>query len=742
MTISDQADVRPQMVDPVGRGGRLDPDQILAALDPEQREVATTLTGPLAVIAGAGTGKTRAITHRIAYAVAAGIYQPTSVLAVTFTQRAAGEMRGRLSQLGVRGVQARTFHSAALRQAQYFWPRVYGSELPSILQNRMSLVAESASRLRVRTDTAALRDLVSEIGWAKVSNVSPEDYPRLAPARGRELASADPETVARVFAAYEQAKRERDRIDFEDILLCTAALIAEHDRVAHEVRRTYRHLVVDEYQDVSPLQQALLDLWRGDAEELCVVGDPAQTIHSFAGAQASYLTGFTRRHPEARVVRLVRDYRSTPQVVKVANAVMAAARRSAGTPPGGSGSSRTAAQQAALGSVVLQAQREPGPEVAFAEAPDEASEAGSVADWCLARHAEGVDYREMAVLFRVNAQSPAFEQALADRQVPYLVRGAERFYERPEVRQALLLIRNEARIAERSEDGADLDSGAGRALDRVKAVLGTAGWTDRPPEGSGAVRERWESLAALVGVAEDLHRLAGAGGQELSLAAISAEFDRRAEAQHAPVAQGVTVSTLHSAKGLEWDAVAVVGVQEGSLPFVLADGPEEVEEERRLLYVGVTRARCHLRLSWSRTRNGSGQRNPSRFLDGIRPGDVRPIQAKTAGGRRSRGSALSATCRSCGAALHDAAERKLGRHIDCPATFDDETLANLKHWRKQTADEQKLPAYCVFTDATLLSIAEARPANPAELIKIHGLGTSKAAKYGEAVLEIIAGRDD
>ena len=216
----------------VGRSRRLEPDQILAALDPEQREVATTLTGPVAVIAGAGTGKTRAITHRIAYAVAAGVYQPTSVLAVTFTQRAAGEMRGRLSQLGVRGVQARTFHSAALRQAQYFWPRVYGSELPSILQNRMSLVAESASRLRVRTDTAALRDLVSEIGWAKVSNVSPEDYPRLAPARGRELASADPETVARVFAAYEQAKRERDRIDFEDILLCTAALIAEHDRVA------------------------------------------------------------------------------------------------------------------------------------------------------------------------------------------------------------------------------------------------------------------------------------------------------------------------------------------------------------------------------------------------------------------------------------------------------------------------------------------------------------------------------
>ncbi len=749
----NSSDTVTDRVDELRPAGRADPDRILDALDPEQREVATTLTGPVAVIAGAGTGKTRAITHRIAYAVAAGVYNPTSVLAVTFTQRAAGEMRGRLSQLGVRGVQARTFHSAALRQAQYFWPRVHGVELPSILQNRMSLVAESASRLRVRTDTAALRDLVTEIGWAKVSNVSPEDYPRLASARGRELASADPETVGRVFAAYEQAKRDRDRIDFEDILLCAASLIAEHDRVAAEIRRTYRHLVVDEYQDVSPLQEALLDLWRGDSDELCVVGDPAQTIHSFAGAQAGYLTGFTRRHPGARVIRLVRDYRSTPQVVKVANAVMAAARRPAAiTGPGSAAASASGGRNAALGSVTLQAQREPGPEVGFAEAPDEATEAGSVADWCVARHGDGVDYREMAVLFRVNAQSPAFEQALADRGVPYLVRGAERFYERPEVRQALLLIRNEARVADRSgdpvPDGSQTDPGESgdepgqaQALQRVKAVLGSAGWTERPPEGSGAVRERWESLAALIGVAEDLHRQAGAQGGQVGLAQISAEFDRRAEAQHAPVAQGVTVSTLHSAKGLEWDAVAVVGVQEGSLPFVLADGPEEVEEERRLLYVGVTRAREHLRLSWSRTRNGSGQRNPSRFLDGIRPGGDRPVQAKIGGGRRARNTALSATCRSCGAPLHDAAERKLGRHTDCPATFDDETLANLKYWRKQQADEQKLPAYCIFTDATLVSIAEARPQSLAELIKIHGLGSAKATKYGKAVLAIIVGDD-
>ena len=281
-------------------------DALLDRLDPEQREVATSFGGPVAVIAGAGTGKTRAITHRIAYGVASGVYNPMSVLAVTFTTRAAGEMRGRLQQLGVRGVQARTFHSAALRQAQYFWPKAYGSDLPPVVDNRWGMVAEAASRLRVSTETAALRDLSGEIGWAKVSNVTPDRYVELATSEQRRLASFDAETVARVFAAYEEVKRERQRIDFEDILLCTAAMISDHERVAAQIRRTYRHLVVDEYQDVSPLQQTLLDLWRGESHDLCVVGDPAQTIHTFAGARASFLTGFAQRHPGTTVVRLVR----------------------------------------------------------------------------------------------------------------------------------------------------------------------------------------------------------------------------------------------------------------------------------------------------------------------------------------------------------------------------------------------------------------------------------------------------
>ncbi|QDP98748.1 ATP-dependent DNA helicase UvrD2 [Microlunatus elymi] len=688
---------------------------MLDRLDPEQRAVATSLGGPVAVIAGAGTGKTRAITHRIAYAVATGVYAPTSVLAVTFTTRAAGEMRGRLQRLGIAGVQARTFHSAALRQAQYFWPKAYGSDLPPVLDNRYGVIAEAASRLRLPTAAPGLRDLMSEISWAKVSNVTPDSYLELAGSRGRELASFDAETVARAFAAYEEVKRERQRIDFEDILLCTAAMIAEHDRVATEIRRTYRHLVVDEYQDVSPLQQALLDLWRGDSQDLCVVGDPAQTIHSFAGAQAGFLTGFAKRHPGSTVIRLIRDYRSTPQVVRVANRVLQRARPADG---------------GQLGSVQLEAQRESGPEPVFADAADEASEAADVADWLASLHKGGIEYREMAVLFRVNAQSPAFEQALADRDVPYLVRGGERFYERPEVRQALITLRTQARIA---ASGESTEPDSRSAAEQVKLLLGSMGWTDQPPSGTGAVRERWESLAALVSVADDLVRQQPG----CTLADVVVELQRRADAQHVPSADGVTVSTLHSAKGLEWEAVAVVGVSEGSLPFVLATTPDEVEEERRLFYVGVTRAKTRLRISWARTRNGSGERRPSRFIDGVRPGSGATRPNGPVRSARRTSTALAATCRSCGRHLNDAAERKLGRHAGCPASYDEPTLERLRTWRKSQAETERVPAYCVFTDATLLAIAEARPRTARELIKVTGVGATKISKYGADLLEVV-----
>src|SRR6266508_2263378 len=410
-------------------------DAILAALDPEQRTVATALHGPVCVLAGAGTGKTRAITHRIAYGVRTGTYDPARVLAVTFTQRAAGEMRSRLAQLGAHGVQARTFHSAALRQARWFWPKVYGGELPPIVDRKFPLLAEAASRCRVPTDTAALRDLAGEVEWAKVSNVRPDDYARVAPQSARALAAFDAATVARVFAAYEDVKTERGRIDLEDVLLCATALLAEDERVAAEVRQQYRHFVVDEYQDVSPLQQTLLDLWLGGREDVCVVGDPAQTIYSWAGADP------------ANLVKLIRDYRSTPQVVEVANKVL-----------GGAG-------VAALpGRVRLLSQRDDGPAPVFTEHPDEVAEAEAVARTIADLAATGVPLREIAVLFRTNAQSESFEQALAERGIPAVLKGAERFFERAEVRQAGVLLRGQAKAGP-AADGEPLP-------DVVRAVLG------------------------------------------------------------------------------------------------------------------------------------------------------------------------------------------------------------------------------------------------------------------------------
>lgn len=691
-----------------------DADRLLEGLDPEQRAVATALRGPVCVLAGAGTGKTRAITHRIAHGVEQGMYVPTEVLAVTFTTRAAGEMRSRLHQLGTPGVQVRTFHAAALRQARYFWPQVFGGELPELMASKLPLLAEAASRCRVRADSALLRDLAGEVEWAKVSNVSPEDYARRADGAGRSPAGVDLTEAGRIFATYEQVKRDRGRIDMEDVLLCCAALLTEDERVAATVRRQYKWFVVDEFQDVSPIQVALLDLWLGGRDELCVVGDPMQTIYSFAGACADYLTGFAAKHPGTQRIELVRNYRSTPQVVQAANAV-AHGRR----PP-----SRSPAP-----AVVLRAQRAAGPEPTFAGHSDEVAEADDVAARIQRLRDDGHALRDIAVLFRINAQSQGYEDALTDRRIPYVVRGVERFFERPEVRQAVTLLRGAARAAEVTSD----------LVADTRAVLSTMGWRPEAPAAAGAQRNRWESLQALVTMAQDF----AAEQPAADLPALAAELARRAQAQHAPVAEGVTLSTMHSAKGLEWETVFMAGMHEGTVPIVYASTAEAVEEERRLFYVGLTRARTTLHVSWAAARSpGSrGNRGATRFLDGILPG----AGAEAAGGRRGAKSGRTvkapARCRTCRGLLSSAAERKIGRCDDCPASYDEQLYEQLRAWRAERAGEQKVPAYCVFTDATLTAIAESRPADSRSLLAIPGLGKAKLDKYGEDVLSMCGAGD-
>ena len=718
---------------------------MLEGLDPEQREVATTLRGPVCVLAGAGTGKTRAITHRIAYGVRAGILQPSSVLAVTFTNRAAGEMRGRLRQLGAQGVQARTFHSAALRQLQYFWPKAIGGALPRLVDRKFQLVADAAVSCGLRLDRGELRDATAEIEWCKVTQTVPADYAPAVAKAGRD-APRDPAELAQLYAAYENLKRERGVIDFEDVLLLTVAVLQDRRDIADQVRAQYQHFVVDEYQDVSPLQQRLLELWLGDRDDLCVVGDASQTIYSFTGATPDHLLDFRTRHPGATVVKLVRDYRSTPQVVHLANGLLA-----------------QASGRAADHRLELVSQRPPGPEPAYTEYTDEPEEAEGAARRIRELLTAGVPAAEIAILFRTNSQSETYEQALADAGIPYQLRGAERFFDRPEIRKATASLRAAARFGGNDtalDDAVDLPS-------QVRAVLSGEGWTSAPPAGSGAVRERWESLAALVHLAHDFT----AAKPDATLADLIAELDERMNAQHAPTVQGVTLASLHSAKGLEWDVVFLVGVAEGMMPITYARTDEQIEEERRLLYVGVTRARERLHVSWALARSPGGRpsRRPSRFLAGLRPGSGgaasrgagraggvdRPDGAggvergthRTAAGRSgvpaaaARRQRTPARCRICGRTLTDGGELKLLRCDDCPSDMDEGLYERLRAWREVQAKRTGQPAFCVFTDRTLVAIAESAPEEPGDLARIPGVGQRKLNRYGTDVLAICAGQD-
>lgn len=689
-------------------------------LDEEQREAVLAARGPVCVLAGAGTGKTRTITRRIAHLVAAGHVAPGQVLAVTFTSRAAGEMRARLRALdaaaggvGTSAVQAMTFHAAARRQLAYFWPRVVGNTGWDLLDSKFAVVAQAANRVGVSTGTDDVRDLAGEIEWAKASLISPEAYPDAVAQISRDI-PFDAAKVAAVYAGYEALKARRDGttlLDFDDLLLHTAAAIETDVAVAQEFRDRYRCFVVDEYQDVTPLQQRVLDAWLGDRDDLTVVGDANQTIYSFTGATPRYLLDFSRRFPDAAVVRLERDYRSTPQVVSLANRVIAAARgRMAGS------------------RLHLVGQRPPGPAPTFAEHPDEVAEAASVAKNIKRLIESGTEPAEIAVLYRINAQSEVYEEALTEAGIPFQVRGGEGFFSRQEIRQSLVALQ---RASERDPDDAPLPQ-------VVRAVLEPLGLTAEPPAGTKA-RDRWEALTALAELVDEEVALR----PTLDLRALVGELRQRADARHPPVVQGVTLASLHAAKGLEWDAVFLVGLADGTLPIshALSHGPdsEAVEEERRLLYVGITRARMHLALSWALARSPGGRqsRKPSRFLNGIAPQSSNTVDSTTKP-RRPRGA--PPRCRVCNATLTAPPAIMLRRCETCPSDIDEQLLSELKDWRLRTSKQMSVPAYVVFTDNTLIAIAETLPTDDAALVAIPGIGARKLEQYGADVLELVKRR--
>jgi DNA helicase-2/ATP-dependent DNA helicase PcrA len=576
-----------------------DVDSLLGKLDADQRLAAEATLGPVCLLAGAGTGKTTAITHRIAYGVATGVYPPNRVMALTFTARAAAELRSRLRMLGTTGVAARTFHASALSQLGYFWPQVVGGTMPSILDSKARVIAQAADFVKLRLDTATLRDLAAEIEWRKVSQLTLEQYAAALP--GRTIPAAlDADKMVTLHQAYETAKDARRQLDFEDVLLATAGMIESEPWVAQQVREQYRFFVVDEYQDVSPLQQHLLDLWLGEREDLCVVGDASQTIYSFAGASSSFLLGFGSRYRNATVVRLESNYRSTPAIVATANRLMR-------DRPGALVLS-AARQESEEGAEAVQ-----GPEPELRSYPTDSAEARAVAGRIAEQIAAGTKPQDIAVLYRINVQGAAMETALNDAGVSYQLRGGKRFFELPEVKQALMMLK-----------GAVVASVGEPLFKTVSDVLRSLGWTQDAPETRGAVRDRWESLNAVMGLAE-------AAPRETTLREFVEELYQRAAAQHEPTMEAVTLATLHSAKGLEWDTVHLIGLSEGLVPITYAKTFEAIDEERRLLYVGITRARKRLHLSWAQTGQGrNGERSPSRFLEELR--NRTPGAAPTRGG--------------------------------------------------------------------------------------------------------------
>lgn len=676
-------------------------------LDSDQRQAATAPRGPVAILAGAGTGKTRTITYRIAHLIDQGFVSPNRVMAVTFTKRAAGEMAHRLRLMGIGGVQARTFHAAAMRQLSYFWPQVAGNLRWRLLDNKFPLVGRATRAAGVDSSVENVRDILSEIEWAKSRLITPEQYVKEV---GSRRTPCPPETIAKIYKRYEESKvaPEGMLLDFDDLLLHVAGAIENSTAIAEEFRQQYRTFVVDEYQDVTPLQQRVLEAWLGDRDDVTVVGDANQTIYSFTGASPDYLLNFSRIYPNSTVVKLQRDYRSTPEITTLANTVISKATgRVAGT------------------RLELVGMRPAGPKPQFHAYDDEPAEARGVVAEIKKLLDSGVPAAEIAVLYRINAQSATFEQALSEAGIVYQVRGGEEFFKRPEIRQAISQL---VRVSTRDDVP---EEAVGPEIHRlVRAVLAPMGLTAEEPAGTQA-RERWQSLNALVELSHEL----GQATPDLDIHGLLAQLQQRAEAKHPPTMQGVTLASLHAAKGLEWDAVFLVGLTDGTLPITHAvkSGDDAIEEERRLFYVGVTRAREHLYHSWAAARQEGGRatRKRTRFLDDI----VHDAPTSPAAAIRKK---RATRCKVCGQPLTDPQQKVLGRCLDCPSTADAQVFETLRTWRAGIAKDNNVPAYIIFTDATLIAIAENLPATEADLLAIPGVGQVKLERYGADLLATLA----
>ena len=627
----------------------------------------------MAIIAGAGSGKTRVISRRAAYAIETGTVPAGQILLVTFTDKAANEMAERIASLGHRGVVARTFHAAALAQLRHFWPsRHDGAPLPAILDSKLRLLVPLVGRLPGGYRFTPSKDVADTIEWAKVRRIRPQEWA----SKGADRAPIPAELFGRIYRDYERAKTAAGLLDFEDMLVQTVELLEDDPEAAALVRSRKRWFSVDEYQDTNPLSERLLELWVGESRDLAVVGDPDQNIYTFAGATPDFLLGFAARHADTHVVSLADNYRSSPQILELANRVIAGGIRGA-----------------------LRANKPDGPPPSIRRFMDAEAEVRDILAWIRAVSAAGVAPSETAVLVRMNAQLPPIEDALMRAGIGFTVRG-RRFFDRPEVREAVRFLQR----GRPGETGDELVT----AIERL--FVEKMGLDDLAADAGQEGRERVASLELLLRIVEDL----AATNSALTIDVVLAEFDVRRAAESDASTEGVNLLTYHRAKGLEWEAVYLPSLDEGVLPIRQAKDADAVAEERRLLYVGITRAKRFLALS-------SSSRRPSRFLAELEP--AKPMAARTVG-PASRVRVLP------GAPMSSAT------HTASP---DDGLLEALHRWRRERSAEDGVPAYVVFHDTTLAEIADARPRNLPALRRIRGMGPTKLERYGPEILAVIEG---
>ncbi len=667
-------------------------DELLAGLTEAQRAAVTSEAAPLCIMAAAGAGKTRVLTRRIAYRCVTGRADPGHTLAVTFTRKAAGELRERLARLGLRdGVAAGTFHSHAAAQLQRWWAD--RRQNPPTLLDRKARVLGPIVSGRPGLERVPLADLASAIEWAKARTIGPDRFEEAVGVRARLLPpGASPAAVAAVYARYEDEKRRRGLIDFDDLLgRCADALERDPD-FAGAQRWRWRHIYVDEFQDLNPLQHRLLLAWLGPSLDLCVVGDPNQAIYGWNGADPTLLTGLTGRWPAAEVLHLDANHRCTEQIVQVAASVLG--------PAGGR----------------LRAAGRQGPVPAIRSYETDAAEARAVAAAVSAAHAEGVPWSAMAVLTRTNAQLGAFSSALGAAGVPWFSAATAGLLDDPAVRDLVAEWR-------------------GRGHQPLRVVLSDLD----------------EALRSTPGPAEAMTGLADTGRAFLALTpgATVAEWlawlpsagrDRSAAAG----GDAVTLSSFHRSKGLEWDRVWVAGVEEGLVPLGRSDsGPAETEE-RQLLYVALTRAVEVLSVSWARSRSFGARpvpRRPSRWLEAMEaatggdPDPEGPADGPGVEGWRRRLAEQRAGLRLAGSG-----RAATGRHRPPWPEPDREVEAALRAWRTEAARHSGVPPHVLLHDATVEALAGLRPRTMDELLAVPGFGPVKAQRYGAPILDILSER--